>query len=286
MMGRFLAWFLAPLLQVMSRFLFPLSSCLLTLVCGAVCADVIVQPVGVTVHPPLTQDQLGENLINQSGLSQSYSSLVDKFDSFIGEIPTHQDRKTGKWQTDVDFVLPGNIDFDLGGSLDISAIALWNTDDRNAVDAFTLLIDDNPEFSDPILLGEFAAEQVLTPQVFEFATTFGSHMRMTITSADGDRIRIGEVAFRVATKLIGDINDDGMVNFPDFLILSDSFSQTVETGANGDLNKDGVVDFSDFLILSANFGQTSAAPVPEPSGLLLIVLSICCVHAARANYRT
>lgn len=72
----------------------------------------------------------------------------------------------------------------------------------------------------------------------------------------------------------GDLNGDGSVGFPDFLILSANFgSETDGTShATGDINCDGSVGFPDFLVLSANFGNTTggAASVPEPSGLALI----------------
>ena len=70
----------------------------------------------------------------------------------------------------------------------------------------------------------------------------------------------------------GDINGDGQVTFPDFLILSDSFGQEVDSHAKGDINCDGTVSFPDFLILSDNFGTAGpAAQVPEPSGAILLV---------------
>ena len=56
--------------------------------------------------------------------------------------------------------------------------------------------------------------------------------------------------------LLGDINRDGRVDFPDFLILSSNFGK-LDVGENeGDLNEDGIIDFADFVILSDNFGRT------------------------------
>ena len=55
--------------------------------------------------------------------------------------------------------------------------------------------------------------------------------------------------------LPGDIDQDGDVDFGDFLILSASFSKTVPPGTSGDFDDDGIVGFSDFLVLSANFGK-------------------------------
>ncbi len=57
--------------------------------------------------------------------------------------------------------------------------------------------------------------------------------------------------------LQGDINEDGVVSFADFLILSTNFGSEGTEPANGDIDLDGVVGFADFLILSANFGNTA-----------------------------
>ncbi len=71
---------------------------------------------------------------------------------------------------------------------------------------------------------------------------------------------------------LGDLDGDGEVAFPDFLILSGNFGTMVSgTHTTGDIDCDGEVAFPDFLILSGNFGMTigAAESVPEPSGLAL-----------------
>jgi hypothetical protein len=74
--------------------------------------------------------------------------------------------------------------------------------------------------------------------------------------------------------LPGDIDGDGTVGFPDFLILSANFGAPADpVGCCGDIDGDGSVGFPDFLILSANFGQSggaSAAAVPEPNSAALL----------------
>ena len=76
---------------------------------------------------------------------------------------------------------------------------------------------------------------------------------------------LGEAGF-----LAGDLNLDGAVTFPDFLVLSSNFGSETAGGvyANGDIDLDGAIGFQDFLVLSSNFGQSAAvASVPEPSGM-------------------
>jgi len=73
----------------------------------------------------------------------------------------------------------------------------------------------------------------------------------TVDSADKD--------YLIHTLLLteyGDANLDRMVNFSDYLALSQNFGSSVSGvgSAQGDFNGDGQVDFSDYLLLSQNFG--------------------------------
>lgn len=66
--------------------------------------------------------------------------------------------------------------------------------------------------------------------------------------------------------LKGDLDQDGDVAFPDFLILSEGFGAEGNY-LEGDLDCDGEVGFGDFLLLADSFGQTTneeLAVVPEP----------------------
>ena len=80
---------------------------------------------------------------------------------------------------------------------------------------------------------------------------------------------------------MGDIDENGTVDFSDFLTLSANFGNAATDHTTGDVNCNGTVDFPDFLVLSANFGSTvpaaSASAVPEPSGFaLLSVAGLLC----------
>ncbi len=95
----------------------------------------------------------------------------------------------------------------------------------------------------------------------------------------------------LACSLPGDVDDDGEVDFQDFLVLQAGYGAT--TGAersDGDLDDDNDVDFQDFLVLQAHYGDmcdtlaaatsASAASVPEPASWLM-----CLVGAAALAIR-
>ena len=83
--------------------------------------------------------------------------------------------------------------------------------------------------------------------------------------------------------LLGDANDDGLVNFSDFVLLSNHFGMTGTGWTGADFNNDGITNFADFTILSNNFGGTIGADlraaslpssVPEPRTLLLLAAGL------------
>ena len=67
----------------------------------------------------------------------------------------------------------------------------------------------------------------------------------------------------------GDTDQNGVVEFADFLTLAGNFGQTDAGFTGGDFDCNGEVAFADFLTLAGNFGQQSAASVPEPQALWL-----------------
>lgn len=82
----------------------------------------------------------------------------------------------------------------------------------------------------------------------------------------------------------GDFNGDGRVDAADYTIWQDSWLQFGD-GLPADANEDGFVGNADYDIWSANYGEGVNSPgsfgVPEPSGLLLLVLAIASLSRTR-----
>lgn len=61
--------------------------------------------------------------------------------------------------------------------------------------------------------------------------------------------------------------------FDDFLMMSDNFGQ-IGTLSQGDVDGNGFIEFPDFLILANNFEASEVANVPETSSLPLLFLIV------------
>lgn len=82
----------------------------------------------------------------------------------------------------------------------------------------------------------------------------------------------------------GDVNDDGFVDFDDYVIIRDNFRNVGVTRAEGDLVVDGVVNFDDFIEWRQNATPSALAAagfvVPEPS-TAAILLALTAVLGSR-----
>ena len=182
-----------------------LVSLLMTCLSGVAEAEIILQPVAASTN-------MGEyfpiiNIINQSGLSNGYTSLVTDFDSYIASNPTAFHGVGSNVWGAPSGVRAGFIDLDLGGSYVIDKLALWNlVDDPSAIQQFNLLVDDNSAFSSPANLGNFIASNSLgsrpdtEAQVFGLAATTASFARLEILntwSPSSFSVAFNEAAFGV-----------------------------------------------------------------------------------------
>jgi hypothetical protein len=71
------------------------------------------------------------------------------------------------------------------------------------------------------------------------------------------------VVTQQANDTPGDMNNDGLINFSDLLVLMQNYGKTCMPGANGDANGDGKVNFSDYLLFGQCFGMGGAASEEE-----------------------
>ena len=109
---------------------------------------------------------------------------------------------------------------------------------------------------------------------FDNESAFDSY-RITfprLRSGDAESLEIAEIELLgdVVTNdgLVADIDLDGSVGFTDFLVLSQNFGSSVESGTSGDLDFDGQVSFQDFLILSRDFGKSATMAIGFEEALL------------------
>ncbi len=90
------------------------------------------------------------------------------------------------------------------------------------------------------------------------SATDAAEDRVTVTVSDGESAV--SRSWRIARSLLGDFDDNGRVDFPDFVRFAAAFGRPVGDPAVGspfDLDGSGAVDFRDFVIFAGFFGASS-----------------------------
>ena len=94
------------------------------------------------------------------------------------------------------------------------------------------------------------------------------------------------VALRVVIQ--GDYNRDNRVDAADYVVWRRTLNQTVPNGEGADGNYDGVINALDYSAWRGNFGASAgtgaanaAAPVPEPTGSVILVIAAMSVTVWR-----
>ena len=87
----------------------------------------------------------------------------------------------------------------------------------------------------------------------------------------------------VAGGLMGDFNDDGLVDLADYTVWRNNLGASDESVLSGNGNGDGTVNVADYQLWKSHFGESTgtlasaAATVPEPASLVLAGLALCVV---------
>ena len=113
---------------------------------------------------------------------------------------------------------------------------------------------------------------------------------MTIQRADGvavDNILVeSSPAPDSPPRIPGDADNDGDVDADDAAILAGNWLQNVAGGYDmGDFDEDGYVDDIDATLMATNWGVGTAAAVPEPSTIGLLLMLGAFGVALRQRYR-
>lgn len=177
----------------------------LALLAALTCATSIAS-AGVILSPTaVINNELGESsftspadIINQSGLSSTFTSGVTDFDAYDPTGVSHSNVVGGQWLGEFPpFNIPGGaIDFDLGSVQTITRFAFWNPNPGNGMADFNVYIDTASDFSSATFVGSyFAAIGSATGQVFDTPDVSGQFVRIEHNSFHGNRTGMGEIAF-------------------------------------------------------------------------------------------
>ncbi len=135
-------------------------------------ADVIVSPVSATASLPTETTHstaVIENVYNHSGLASDFVSGVTDFDSYVLSNPSHDWLSESCYLSENDFFGNGLvIDFDMGQSIAVNRVAIWNGNVFNGntesgINEFHIWVANSSDFSDAIDLGLFVADPASDP---------------------------------------------------------------------------------------------------------------------------
>ena len=100
----------------------------------------------------------------------------------------------------------------------------------------------------------------ITFEVVEVKASALTLSQVSLVDSDGalstPKIENGEIT--EPQQLVGDVNNDSVVNIQDLVLVGANFGKTGENKA--DVNGDGVINIVDFVLVAGAFGNTAAAP--------------------------
>jgi hypothetical protein len=112
-------------------------------------------------------------------------------------------------------------------------------------------------------------------------------LSLTLGGPDYANVTFGDVVFEALPTLVGDYNDNGVVDAADYTIWRDRFGQPGSSLPNRDSNNVGNIGAADYASWKANFGAQLGAggggvsPVPEPAAAVLCLVAACLIAGVR-----
>lgn len=173
-------------------------------------------------------DYSPQKMIDHSGLITDFTSGVTELSAYLentytGAVSDSYSNAVGSFASNG--TTNGYIDFDLGGEYELTTFLLWNDSDYQGINNFQLLVDDDPSFSNPKLLGNFSASYSsgwnIPLQQFTFNKATGRYVRLEIFDIHqvtyaylGQLAQVAEIAFD-ATPAVADSDGDGILDAND-----------------------------------------------------------------------
>lgn len=172
---------------------------------GSVQAGAIVSATSATINSGGPGFGSINDTLNQNGLNSGYVSGVTDFDTYIGSNPSHSSQFSGfEWFSNQGSS-SASVTYNLGSSMSINAVALWNEEaagigslnllySTDGINFTSLASNLNPTDNPPFPAPYFA-------DVFAFGAVTAQYIRFDASAcpqqpAGFDSCAIGEVAFR------------------------------------------------------------------------------------------
>ena len=135
--------------------------------------------------------------------------------------------------------------------------------------------------------GESNGDGTLTTLTFEVVTVKPSTLTLSevILSDSESKLSYPDVENNeivMPTRVIGDVNGDGVVNIQDLVKVASSFGQTGQTDA--DVTGDGMVNIADLVKVAGIIGTDAAAPSTLPQALKMLTAAEVKLWLTQAHY--
>jgi hypothetical protein len=157
--------------------------------------------------------------------------------------------------------VPESVGFQAAGSADANGLIVYEVA-MNAYEYFGGLAN-KPTIVSPLAVGDVIGLDVcLVGRNSSGYTGMKSENLLKRKYADWTKLGVHKLG---SGRILGDANDDGMVDVGDLGILAANYGGLDKTWALGDFNNDGLVDVGDLGILAAHYGEgsTNAANFSE-----------------------